>query len=147
MEVSNEVVFNTICDFRKKAVDDIEKAKLIKAYMTEHNFSLRTAAAEFGIPKTTLQNWLCFLNITKEQYKELENKGFSHTQITNAVRRNDFKRLLNSDKPQEFDKMIEDIINKLKPYAKLKPEFSSQTSILLSNLRQTIQSIEKNIHG
>ena len=147
MEVSDEVVFNIFKDLSKKQVNPIELAKLIKDYREKNSLTQKELAEQIGIPRNTLNNWESFDRITQEQWKELEDLGFSKTEITNAVRNNKVDKLIKNTKPVDIDILLEQFITKLKPFVREKPEISNGTSLLLYNLKNTIMKIESNIKG
>lgn len=58
MEVSNDIIENTIIDWKKKDISKEDRAKLIKLYMEENNLSERQVQAKTGINRCTLHDWL-----------------------------------------------------------------------------------------
>ena len=143
MEVSEDVVFNFFKDCTKKDVNPIELAKLLKEYRKTKNITQKQLAQELGMPRNTLNNKEAFDRITVTQWEQLEKKGYSKTEITNAVRNNKVNILLNSEVVGTFDKLIQDVNMKLNVYLRSKPDVSSQSSILLYKLKETIMKLEQ----
>lgn len=147
MEIPTEIVYNFIIDLKKKDIDDISKAKVIKEYMVQHNLSLRSFCKSMNIPKTTVNNWLQFLKVSPEEYRLLELKGYNKTQIRDAVYHNKIKQLITLEKELDFDIIIEKMITRLKDYTREKPPVSNNTSMLLYELKETINKVESNIRS
>jgi hypothetical protein len=110
MEVPNDVIYNFIMDLKKRDIDDIAKARIVKEYMVQNNISLRSFSKNMNIPKTTVNNWLQFLKVSPEEYKLLEIKGYNKTQIRDAVYHNKIKQLIALEKELDFDIVIEKMI-------------------------------------
>ena len=138
MEVSDDIVYNFFRDCSKKDVNPIELAKLLKEYRFKHAISQKQLAEQIGIPRNTLNNWEAFDRITEEEWKLLEQKGYSKTQITTAVRNNRVKNILTIDKPSNFDVFVQDITTKLRVYVRSRPDVTSQSSMLLHELKETV---------
>ena len=145
MEVNEELVYNFIVDLKKKDIDDVDKGMLIKQYMQEHNLSLKSACKEFGLPKTTLQNWLCFAKVNKEELLLLTKKGYSKRNIRDAVYKNKIDLLLSDHAPNHFDLLIEELITKLRGYTNKDIEMTCQTSLLVHNLKELVVKIEQRV--
>ena len=147
MEVPNDVIYNFIMDLKKRDIDDIAKARIVKEYMVQNNISLRSFSKNMNIPKTTVNNWLQFLKVSPEEYKLLEIKGYNKTQIRDAVYHNKIKQLIALEKELDFDIVIEKMITRLREYTREKPPISNNTSMLLYQLKETVVKVEANIRS
>lgn len=58
MQISNEVLFNIILDWKKKDVSALEKKAFLEEYMKEQKIGLRELARLLDVPHTTLFHWL-----------------------------------------------------------------------------------------
>jgi IS30 family transposase len=81
MEVSEEVVFNTIIDWKKKDLDPYHKAELLTIYMKNRNLSQRECAAETGLSRTTIQRILVFNRLSKTEYDGKKSLGMTKEDI------------------------------------------------------------------
>lgn len=148
MQVSKDLVFNYFKDCSKRQVNPIELAKLLKQYRQENNLTQNILAEQIGIPKTTLNNWESFVRITEEQWKQLDEKGYSKTQITNAVRNNRVQDLMNGLMISDFNSILKQIRKQLDVYVKDKPkDWNSESSILIQELKDILCKIEKRVRG
>ncbi len=58
MQISNELCFNIIQDWKKKDITPEEKKVFLEAYMKENKVGLRELARLLDVPHTTLFHWL-----------------------------------------------------------------------------------------
>jgi len=58
MQISNELVFNIIQDWKKKDITPEQKKVFLEAYMKENKVGLRELARLLDVPHTTLFHWL-----------------------------------------------------------------------------------------
>lgn len=141
--VSKEIVLNMFKDMGKKKIDPIEAAHLIKQLRIASNMTQKMLAEEIGVPRNTLNNWESFTRITHEQNEQLEEMGYTKTQITNAVRNNKVDYLLNSIKPNEFNSVLRFIQEQLKPYESEKSiNWNSESSLLIYKIKERLNKIE-----
>jgi len=88
MEVPEDLVHNWLCDLKKKNINQFERAKIIKLYMKEKSLSGRGFAKEFGIPKSSVEDWLLWLKLSEVEYIKYIEEGKTHTDIYRALRNN-----------------------------------------------------------
>lgn len=81
MEVSEEIVYNTIIDWKKKELDPYDKAVLLKSYMDVRGLSQRECAVETGLSRTTIQRILVFNRLSKNEYVVKKKSGMSKEDI------------------------------------------------------------------
>ena len=145
MEVSNDIIHNFICDLRKMDIDPIERAKIVKAYMMENHLSLRKFSRDFGVPKTTANNWLHYLKIGRADYKKLQDKGYSKARIREIVFKNEVQEKLDSEKDSDLDHVLEETITKFEHYLVDDIDVSSNTAMLLYRLSEILRTINKKV--
>ena len=144
MELPKEVLYNIVQDFKKKEIDKITRAKILRLYMQENNLSLRSAAKTLQMPKTSVHDMLAYENITPEKLDELKSLGYTTTQIDKAVRADKINLLSEKQRitSKEIDLFLEYTINRLKDFFRQR-EFSNSTSLLLHELKDLIVKCEK----
>lgn len=113
-EIKEIMAFNTIQDMcRKKNFDAVQKAKLLRWYMQEHQLSLRQVEVELGIPKTTAHDILGYNDLGKERMQELLDDGYTKTDIRRAISSGKIGMIA---KYNEFDETLRKALNNLKPF-------------------------------
>ena len=70
-EINNKLTKQYLVDLKKPKIDKYERALIIKDYMNEYNLSIRAFALKFGFHKSTVEDWLLPLKVTKEKYLDL----------------------------------------------------------------------------
>jgi len=75
-----------ILDLKKPEFDYFERAAIIRQLLDSKGWSIRQMAAEFKIPKSTIEDWLLYDRITEKKYQELLSKGMVHTEIYRTLR-------------------------------------------------------------
>lgn len=84
--IEEQLAERFIWDLKKPDIDRVDRALIIKKYMNKHKISGREFARRFDIPKSTIEDWLLFLKISKQELKELEKKGFGRKDIYKKLR-------------------------------------------------------------
>lgn len=135
----NSLVFNFMCDLKKKEINPVDKSKLIRQYLTDNNISIRELSRQTGIPHNTIEDWLLFEKITKTQYENYESEGFSKGDIYHSLRGGTL-----GEKPIQLDVTLKTCISKLQIF-KIKPPYSKDTKYYLTALKKIIDSIEVQI--
>ncbi len=75
-----------IIDLVKPDVDQFERAALIASLMKDKGWSQREVARQYGIPHSTVQDWLLFNLISEKDYKALLDSGMHPVDIYRALR-------------------------------------------------------------
>lgn len=139
-EISDEMAYNLIQDFRKREIDPKERSEFIRAYMKNHNIGLKRASKILGIPKTTVHDWLMYEKVSTEKLKELEDKGHSKTQIYRALQENRVEEL---NEYSEFDALLRQTLLTLKPFMNGKTiKKTEHTNGLLHDLKTLVYNLE-----
>jgi hypothetical protein len=87
ISVPLELVENFVFDLRKKDIDPIDKANILKKHMEVLGFkSQRQYATHLGISKSTLEDWMMYNRITKPEYHKLLNNGFTKRDVYKQLR-------------------------------------------------------------
>ena len=86
--IVDDVIFNFFVDMKKKNIDKMQRAILLRKYMDKHKLSGRALAKELGIPKSTIEDWLLLSKITQEEYDEMISNGMNYTDIYRTLRNN-----------------------------------------------------------
>jgi len=142
--MTKDLKYNLICDFKKKDINPIERGRLIKEYMKENKMSIRAFMGEFGIPKSTVHDWVNFAKITEEKYDEYLKEGYTHTEIARDILRNHkdgnkFKKKVDFEsKLYEFRDLVRMEIKKGVPDAKVEKDLE-ETITLMNSLLETIR--------
>jgi len=134
-----ELVFNMMCDLKKKEIEPKARAMLIQNYLDKTGLSGRALAKQLGIPNTTLQDWLLWGNITKEKYDEYIEAGHTHKDIYRSLRGGTL-----SGKSKAIDVVLNNCISKLEVF-KLGPPYSRNTSKLIEELKRILDVIERQV--
>lgn len=152
MDLSKDILHNWICDLRKKEVSQFDKAKLIKQYMEQNNLSIRKFAAEFGFPKSTIEDWLLWIKIEPEQYNKLTKKGIAHTDIYRTLRNHKTSLenvediIIKQNDPSvcetELDLVLWKFTNKLKKFMNNYNQKSNKTLEMIYEVKQIIEVLE-----
>jgi hypothetical protein len=147
VEISNDLLHNIVLDFRKKDIDKITRAKLLRAYLLENKLSLKSACKKLEMPKTSLHDMLAYESMTPEKLEELKEKGFSTTEIDRAVRSKSVDKLETPKKHCcELDLFLDYAVSKLKEFKK-EAKFTSETSVLIANTQAVLKDLEYELRG
>ena len=92
--INKTLVENYVRDLQKKELDKFERAAIIRQYIEDKHISQREFARRFGIPKSTVEDWLLYNNIHELDYSSMKKKGFNATEIYRLLRENKRKELL-----------------------------------------------------
>jgi transcriptional regulator with XRE-family HTH domain len=137
--VIKELVFNLMCDLKKKELDKFARAKLIRNYMVDAGISQRQLAFSIGVSKSTVEDWLRWENMTQAQYDTHIKQGYTPTDIYESLRDGTL-----SNKDKAIDAVLENCISKLQVF-KIKPPFSPQTKNLIDKLDHILKVIERQV--
>lgn len=70
MEISNELIYNIVQDWKKKDITAEEKSKILKTILQEQKISQRTLAIRLGISHSTLHDWISMRQISKTEFRK-----------------------------------------------------------------------------
>jgi len=116
VEIDKDILFNLLLDFRKRNINNIERAKILESYINETKISQRELAKELGIPHSTIQDWLLWNKIDNDKYKNLKKDGLNDTSIYKLLRNNKSKAINNISIENEIQENIKKCYNILKPF-------------------------------
>lgn len=75
-----------VYDLLKPEVDYFERAAILRELIDKKGWSQREFAAAYGIPNTTVQDWLLYNLISEDEYKKKVAEGYTHTAIYRTLR-------------------------------------------------------------
>jgi predicted XRE-type DNA-binding protein len=144
MEVPDEIVTNWIYDLKKKDITPHQRALLIKNYIIKHKLSQRAFSKEFGINKSTVEDWLLWLKIDDEKYEKLLKKGVSKTLMYRTLRDNKNKTEVEIEKEfeNELDLNLWKCWYRLNPYIKYFKPKTEKTIKLINDVKEVINILE-----
>lgn len=134
-----ELVYNLMCDLKKKEIEPAAKARLIQQYIASENLSQRQLARQLGIPHNTLQDWLLWGKLSDKDIDGYIGQGYTKSDIYRSLRGGTL-----SGKAKELDVALETCINKLRVF-KLMPPYSTKSAKLIDELRKILDIIEKQV--
>jgi hypothetical protein len=137
--VIKELVFNLMCDLKKKELDKFQRAKLIKSYLEDTGISQRQLALSIGVPKSTVEDWLLWDRMKPQEYDSLVKEGYTHTDIYESLRDGTL-----SGKDKAIDLALENCISRMQVF-KIKPPTSSKTKVLIDELKHILEVIERQV--
>ena len=132
------LVFNLMCDLKKKEIEPLGRARIIKEYLDDSKISERELARQLGIGHSTIQDWLLWTEIDGQQYAEFKAGGATDTDIYRSLRSGTL------GKKKAIDTALETCISKLAVF-KLRPPYSKDTPQLLAKLKRILAVIEKQL--
>lgn len=138
MNVPIDIIYNFLVDLKKKEINPVERALIIKNYMDTQNKSLRQLAIDLGMPHTTLKGWLDYSKL-EGKYNELLNNGISKTEIHDMLRTSG--TIKNKIIRTPLNDTLKESITALKPFIH-RPNFNGDTSVLIAELRNVLNRIE-----
>lgn len=138
-EKMQDIVFNMMCDLKKKEIDPLFKASLIQEFMDSKGLTGRQMSKYMGVPKSTLQDWLRWNRISQEQYDTYIKDGYTETDIYRSLRGGSL-----AVNTKAIDSALENCISKLEVF-KLRPPYSGDTKVLLDKLKHILNVIERQI--
>lgn len=145
-KVRNNLIFNFMLDIRKEKFDPLERATLINEYIKESGKSKRGLAKELGIPHTTIEGWLAWAKVTKEEKDKLEHQGLTQTQILDNLKCSKVTREQRMNANYYFNKELETINSKIKSYER-SIKYDNETLTLIQktkdNLNRVLMYMEK----
>jgi DNA-binding transcriptional regulator YiaG len=140
----NSLTQRYIRDLQKVDIDKFDRASIIRQYLDDNNLSIRRFAEEYGIPRSTVEDWLLWNKITEEKYNELLGQGLSHLQIYTSLR-------TNKSQPKQELEPIDFLLSKMSESVRLmiktvkNNDYSPQTIENIRQLRNQINILEMTI--
>ena len=139
--IANKLRENYVVDLKKPDIDSFERAVIIRKVLDERKWSIREMARQWGFSKSTIEDWLLFNKISEAEYEKLIKKGMTPTTIYRELR---------ARKTQEKVKII-GLDNEMRTLTKnvkkaiLKLEYSTETQVLINNLKNELNRLESAI--
>ena len=143
ISINKQTFENIVLDWKKHKPDPIERARLLKEAMNTFGYdSIRSMAKILGMPKSTLQDWIMWDNLTPEQYDKYKEEGYNNTMIYRDLRSAKQQKLpLIEKKILEANKIITPFITE-----KHKSHNAIQLAKeLLNNVNRLIINLEKEV--
>lgn len=139
-----KLLYNYIVDLKKKEIDRFERGKLIQHYLDLENTSIRQLSKELDISKSTIEDWLLINKLTKEEYQDLLDKGFTETDIYRTLREKKTRAKPHMNqldiKLVKCKTLLYKYVNNLK-----KEDVSEDTRDLIQSLRNLLNRLEMKI--
>lgn len=146
MEVSNDIVFNCLIDLKKKQLDPISRAKLIKSYLISNQISMRVLSKKIGIPLTTIHDWLSYNKINNKKLETMKQSGLSDTDIYNILRSSKYDKVSEISEISKLDLEVDRAIILFRPYILSQPKITPLTKHKLNELVNILNRIQVHIN-
>jgi transposase len=104
--ITNEILFNILCDLKKKDLSMCARGRVISLYIKENNISINQASKDLGIPKTTIHTWARFNTLGEDKYKELINDGWTPSDIQKELKNSSVVRFEKKTELKRIDYLI-----------------------------------------
>jgi len=130
-----------IMDLKKSDVDCFMRAKIIKNYLKNHNLSGRAFATKFNIPKSTVEDWLLFDKLKKEDYTKMKDSGLNQTEIYRTLRNRKKEVIKDIVQETKFEYDLKTCIGLLRPHINI-AKLSANVSSLITDLQDIINRIK-----
>ena len=134
-KINIDLIYNFMVDFKKKDIDQVEQAKIIRYYLNQTGLSERGLAIKLGISKSSLQARLKWGRITNKQIDDLKDKGLTKKEIF---------RMLNNEKTDinaiRIDKAIQDLNIEIRSLIH-NPTYTPNTVILINDLQNNLNRL------
>ena len=145
MQVDIDIVFNFLCDLKKKDIDKLKRAKLVREYLNETGISERELSRQLGFEdEKRVYKWLLYEKIDPKEYKRLIAEGFHDTDIfdtLNKKQQGHYADMIRSGQT-DLDKELSRCIFKLNKIMVSKYKVSSRTKTLCKELRDIVNLIQ-----
>ena len=145
MIVPDDLVYNFLVDLKKKDIDPIERARIIRTYCNNKQLSIRALAKELNISHSTLQDWVDYERLDRNDFIKLEKVGCNKKTIYKMLRetrgdKEELKSLINV----ELNTIIREAEIRLKSYIN-NPIFDDKTVDLIKDLKNVLNRLELHI--
>jgi len=143
MNINEDIIFNLMQDWKKRKIDKWTRANILKQFLEDKNISQRELARRLDIPKSTIEDWMLYNKLSRIEYEEVIEGGYSETQIYRMLRDNKDKTSKQIFKDNMTDKILKDFLDSLigitvKPI----PPSSKYTSQLIQNVIKELNKLE-----
>lgn len=134
MEIPITQVENLILDWKKNKINKITKAKILRKYLDQKQLSLREFCKEFGIPKTTVHDWLMYERITTLDELKIHENGITKTELHKGLQQGKSIREIAQKKKKidYIDDELDAILSKIKSWHDKKLMKSNKTLKLIN---------------
>lgn len=140
-ELYDKLTTRYIRDLQKTKMDPFERATILREYMQEHKMSIRGLAKEYGINKSTVEDWLLWNKLPETNYEELIQSGVTHTEIYRELRK---KKIQEIPEINETTIILGRVIKEIKSLKK-NSEYNQETITLIHALRNELNILEMTI--
>ena len=147
--MSNEsfkLIENYVLDLKKKEINPIERARLIKTFLAKKQLSQREFGKRYGIPHSIVQDWIQYDNINEDDYEKLKKNGLNEKEIYKLLRSNrtvEKREFINTTDLDCALTEVEKILNKF--LADRTPKTSMETITKINIIKDKLNRIEMHI--
>lgn len=125
IKIKDKLELLYISDLSKPEINKFERAELLFEFMKKNKFSLSEFCRRYKFKKGTVSGWMKWRKLGRVHYKELRRDGYSESDITKMLKREDTSKegqlvvLIRSlkdflgDNPRQFN-IKDDTIEELK---------------------------------
>jgi DNA-binding transcriptional regulator GbsR (MarR family) len=135
-----ELIFNFMCDFKKKDIEPKAQAQIIRYYLKENNMSVRGLARELGISHSSIMARLKWGSISDRKIAKLQKQGYTRKEIFRDILSDKDKDIAQDHlvcKINEFHELVRSCLHD--------NQFSPQTLTLLDSLVNDINRLRSKI--
>lgn len=145
-DLHQRLIYNYLVEFRRKELNKIDRAKLIRSFMNENNLSERKIGIIMGKSHSTIHDWLLFEKVTPEMLEELEMKNVSEATLYKLLRKNKKEEYVSQylERVTHLDNLLVLYNQNLKNYVN-KDQYTKDTLSLLDTLNRTLKRIRQDI--
>jgi hypothetical protein len=138
-ETLKGLLFNVLCDLRKKELTVVEKGQIVKEYIDKEKISINEASRRLAIPKTTIHTWARAELLGEDKYKELLEAGYTATEIQNKLKNGNGEARKILEK-KRIDVLLDEAKSNLAHYITHK-DYSHVTQIKIQELQNVLNRI------
>lgn len=136
----SDIVYNWLIDLKKKSVDPVTRASIIKKYQLSKGLSQRALAKELNIPHSTLQDWLMWDKLDSKDYDKMKNSGYNQKMVYRALRdHKGWDKQLIIDRPT-LNVELEEFLRRIGKYERKTPN-DIETATLISKVKDQLNRI------
>ena len=139
-EIDLKLKVSYVIDLQKPEIDKHERAKIIASVMAAEGLSGRAFSKKYGFNKSTVEDWLMYGRISKQEYKQMLNSGYNQKEIYKVLRDNKSKPAEDITTWAKFDYEIEQFIVLLNKHMN-DPKYTRKTLGLLEDMQKDLNRI------
>jgi len=145
MDVPNDLVYNFLVELKKKDVDPIDRAKIIRKYAENQGLSIRALAEELGMSHSTLQDWVDYERVDHKEFNKLLSDGYTKKNVYRILRdtRGD-KKQFESIVKVELNVVLKNAYLEIRPFIN-NPVYDEYTAEILHDLINTLNHLDMRI--